>query len=183
MNTKSQKHSDIMQLTDTIHSRYSCRAYSDRAVEPEKITEVLEAARLAPSACNRQPWRFIVVKDNAADRAAILQSYNRPWIEQAPVLIVACGVPSEAWVRPFDKKNHTMVDVSIAVEHICLAATNAGLGTCWVCNFDPEALRSGLSLDESLEPVAIIPLGYPAEGTAAPEKKRKTLEEITICRG
>ena len=93
-----------------------------------------------------------------------------------------CGVPSEAWVRPADGHNHVDVDVSIATEHLCLAATALGLGTCWVCNFNPDVLSSGLGLDRSIVPVAIVPLGHPAEGTAAPAKRRKELGEILLER-
>ncbi len=173
-----------MQFQEVIKDRFSCRNYSGKEVSPETLRQIMEAVHLAPSACNRQPWRFIVISrpDDGEGRKAVIDSYNRQWIETAPVYIIACGLPGEAWVRPFDGKNHTDVDVSIAVEHLCLAATSLGLGTCWVCNFDPAVLRQGLGLGEELDPIAIIPLGYPAEGTVVPEKKRKDYSEIVVCR-
>ncbi|MCM1068228.1 MAG: nitroreductase family protein [Muribaculaceae bacterium] len=167
----------------TVRERYSCRAYSPEIPADSLIDAVLEDARLAPSACNRQPWRFIVVgPDDAAGRKAVNEAYVRDWIASAPIYIVVCGCPDEAWVRPFDGKNHLDIDLAIATEHICLSATAHGLGTCWVCHFDPAVLRAGLELDSSLEPMAIIPIGFPAEGTVAPEKKRKSLTDIVIRR-
>lgn len=157
--------------------RYSCRSYSDKPVARDLIMASLDAARLAPSACNRQPWKFLVI-DTPELRAAIQKSYGREWFDEAPVYVVALGLHDEAWHRPFDGKDHTDVDVSIAVEHFCLAAATLGLGTCWVCNFDPAVLREALSIPEGVEPIAIIPVGYPAEGSQVPEKKRKAIDEI-----
>ena len=91
--------------------------------------------------------------------------------------IVACGNHAEAWHRKSDGKDHTDVDVSIAVEHLCLAATEQGLGTCWVCNFDTERCQQVMQLPEELEPIALIPIGYPSEEVIA-EKKRKPLDDI-----
>lgn len=159
-----------------INERYSCRDYSPRPVEAEMIRTILDTARLAPSACNRQPWVFIVVEDGK-ERDALVSSYDRDWFNSAPVYIVACGNHSEAWHRA-DGKDHTDVDVAIAVEHICLAATTFGLGTCWVCNFDRPTVSEGLGLPPEIEPVAIIPLGFPAEGSVRPEKKRKPIDDI-----
>lgn len=157
--------------------RYSCRDYdASKAVSKADILRVLEGARLAPSACNRQPWTFVVVCDEATRHALLAKS--RPAFLNAPVLIVACGHHSEAWHRPADGKDHTDVDVSIAVEHICLTATSLGLGTCWVCNFDVEASQRLLGLPADIEPIALIPLGYPVGGLKAPAKIRKNIDEI-----
>lgn len=130
---------------------------------------------MAPSACNRQPWRFYVVQDE--DKRQRLLAKSRPSFMQAPMLIVAVGLHDEAWHRPSDGKDHTDVDVSIAVEHICLGAADLGLGTCWVCSFDVDATRHELDLAEGEEPIALIPIGYPADATI-PEKKRKDMREI-----
>lgn len=168
-----------MTFNELLTQRYSCREYSDRPVDRRLLGEVLEAARLAPSACNRQPWRFIVVDraDDARGRSAVAEAYARPWIATAPAYIIACGVPAEGWVRPFDNHSHIDVDLSIAVEHLCLAAADRGLGTCWVCNFDPAVLSRELPLDPSLVPVAILPIGYPASDKI-PAKNRKQPDEI-----
>ena len=164
-------------------ARYSCRSYSSRQPEAEKIDYILEAARLAPSACNRQPWRFIVIgSEDEEGRNAILKSYNREWIASAPVYIVICGVPSEGWVRACDNHSHIDVDTSIATEHMCLAATDCGLATCWICNFYPKTLAEDLHLSDDIVPIAILPVGYAAEGSPVPTKQRRKLDEIVIRR-
>lgn len=157
--------------------RYSCRAYQERAVEREKLEAVLEAARLAPSACNRQPWTFLVV-DSDDGRAAVIEAYDRDWIRTAPVYIVVFGHHSQGWHRGSDGKDHTDIDVAIAVEHICLAAANVGLATCWVCNFDPAVIRRTFNADADAEPVAIIPIGYASEQSKVPAKVRKPFDEV-----
>ncbi len=160
-------------------NRYSCRSYSNAPVARDLIAAVLDAVRLAPAACNRQPGKFLVI-DTPGLRAEIQKSYGRDWFKEAPVYIVALGIHDEAWHRPFDGKDHTDVDVAIAVEHLCLAATTLGLGTCWVCNFDPKIVAEALALPEGVEPVAIIPIGHPdtPADAGAPEKKRKEFDEI-----
>lgn len=157
--------------------RYSCRGYSDKSVPRDLIVAAFDAMRLAPSACNRQPWKFLVI-DTPELCQVIRKSYDREWFNSASVYVVALGLHDEAWHRSYDGKDHTDVDVSIAVEHFCLAASTLGLGTCWVCNFDPAVLNEALSLPEGVEPIAIIPLGYPIDGSQIPEKKRKSLDEI-----
>lgn len=168
----------IMKLLT--HDRYSCRSYSDRIPAADEVRAVLDAAHMAPSACNRQPWRIMVIgPDDAEGREAVGAAYNRAWIAEAPYYIIVCGVASEAWVRSFDNKCHVDVDVAILTEHICLCATAAGLGTCWVCNFDPAVLTEKIEFPEGVEPIAILPMGYPAS-SEIPEKKRKDLDDILI---
>lgn len=167
------------QFMELAGARYSCRLYdTERAVDRETVEKLIEAARIAPSACNRQPWVFAVI-DSEEGRDAVCASYEREWARTAPMFIVACGENAAAWHRPFDGKDHTDVDLSIAIQQICLAATTLGLGTCWICNFDPAVLRRGLNIPDGLEPIAVIPVGYPAAGTEVPAKRRKTAEEIT----
>ena len=104
-------------------------------------------------------------------------AYPREWIKTAPCIIVACGDHNVAWHRKLDNKDHTDVDVSIAVEHLCLAAAEQGLGTCWVCNFDVPLCKEILGLPANIEPVALVPVGYPAS-QEVPEKNRKPLQDI-----
>lgn len=171
--TNSDTYSHFMQ---TVADRYSCRNYdAGRNVPRELVEAVVEAARLAPSADNRQPWTFVAVTDRGL-REQIL-SKSRPAFLEAPVLIVACGHHDRAWHRPSDGKDHTDVDVSIAAEHLCLAATTLGLATCWVCSFDTHITRTTLGLPDDVEPIALFPLGWPADATV-PEKRRKSLDEI-----
>lgn len=172
------KHLDTYpQFYALSEDRFSCRAFKPDAVEPSLLLSVLDAARLAPSACNRQPWMFAVA-DTEELRQAVAASYHREWFASAPVYIVACGLHSEAWHRQADGKDHTDVDVAIAVEHLCLAAASLGLGTCWVCNFDTAAVARAFNMPDDVEPIALIPLGYPADGIAPAPKKRKNLTEI-----
>lgn len=165
---------------ELVAARYSVRTFTDQPVEREKILKILDAARLAPSAVNYQPWKFVVATD-AGLRAEICQGYRGEWLRNAPVIIVACGNHQESWKRR-DGKDHCDVDVAIAVDHLVLAAAALGLGTCWVCAFDAEQVRRALKLPEHLEPVALIPVGYPGEGPV-PLKKRKALDEIVSWNG
>lgn len=168
---------NLPHLYSIFKDRYSCREYSARPVSDATLMDVIDMARLAPSACNRQPWIFLIVESDD-ERRAILESYPREWIASAPRFILALGDHSAAWHRPADGKDHTDVDVAIAVEHLCLAATALDLATCWVCHFDPAVVRSAFRLPDHLEPVAIIPIGYPADPASIPAKKRKPLAEI-----
>ena len=162
---------------DIVANRYSCRHYSQEPVSQEQILEILECARLAPSACNRQPCKFMVITA-PEELSAVHASYNRDWIKEAPVAIIVLGNRNEAWHRSYDEYDATDIDIAITTEHICLAATSMGLGTCWICNFDPITLRTGMNIPEEWEPLAIIPVGKPAEDIAIPEKKRKNNDEI-----
>ena len=164
------------QLTNLLKARYSCRNFSTAPVSDALVESVIESARLAPSACNRQPWTFIAVRDEKARHTMLAKS--RPAFNDAPVVIVACGHHDQAWHRPSDGKDHTDVDLSIAIEHICLAATALGLATCWVCSFDTEATRDVVSLPPEVEPIALIPLGFSADTSEAPAKIRKDLDQI-----
>ena len=165
-----------MIFLELVKSRYSCRQYANRPVEKEKLEYVMECVRLAPSAVNRQPWRFRVVKDVEVLQK-LWECYNREWFKSAPVCIVASVVHDEEWVRS-DGKRHGDIDVAIAVEHLCLAAAEQGLGTCWVCNFDAPLCKEILTMPENEEALVIIPVGYPdCEPT---EKKRKDVTEIVL---
>jgi len=165
-----------MRFSQLITRRYSVRNYKSTPVESQKLEQVLEAARLAPSAVNFQPWHFIVVTQ-PENLAKIHPTYHREWFRTAPVVIIACADHSLSWKRNIDGKDSAEIDVAIAVDHITLQAADLGLGTCWVCNFDTQRCAEALKLPGHIEPVAMIPLGYPAE-EKNPVKKRKLLEEI-----
>ena len=168
-----------MDFYDVVQARYSVRKYTDQPVPEETIRRVLEAARLAPSACNKQPWHFFVVRDEDL-RRRLFPPDRQVWAGEAPVVLVACSYPGSAWVRSYDGKNHADVDLGIAVEHLMLAAAAEGLGACWICAFDPELFRKVLQLPAGMEPVAATPLGYPA--TEQPPCNRKPLDEIVTWR-
>lgn len=165
-----------MQFSELVQARYSVRAYKPDPVEDEKLQLVLEAARLAPTAANRQPFRIVVLR-TAGREAELQQIYHRDWFVQAPLILCVCGVPSENWVR-MDGKNYNDVDVAIAMDHLILAAADLGLGTCWIAAFDPDAARTILGLPDGVEPIAFTPLGYPAD-TPRP-KRRKPLDQLVI---
>ena len=163
-----------MDFWELVKSRYSCRSYQPQCVEQEKLEYVMECVRLAPSACNKQPWRFRIVSSEE-ERKALCECYEREWFRSAPLYIVASVLHDEEWVRG-DGKHHGDIDVAIAVEHLCLAAAEQGLGTCWVCNFDVERCKRVLSLAANEEPTVLIPIGYPADKPK--EKLRKDIKLV-----
>ncbi|MCW4020764.1 MAG: nitroreductase family protein [Candidatus Bathyarchaeota archaeon] len=164
-----------MDVFEAIKTRRSIRSYETRPVEKEKLSKVLEAIRLSPSATNSQPWRFIVVKDSKV-RESLRVAYDRDWFVSAPVIIVACAVPGDAWAR-HDGEEYWKVDVSIAMQDLVLAAWEEGLGTCWIGAFREEEAKQSLGIPENVRVVAMTPLGYPAE-EKEPVTNRKSLEEI-----
>lgn len=164
-----------MNFLELVKARYSARKYAGRPVEADKLDYIMECVRMAPSAVNFQPWRFRIVTDEATLKA-LQQCYKREWLATAPCIIVACTNHDESWHRRADNKDHGDIDIAIAVEHLCLAATEQGLGTCWVCNFDAAQCSEVLGLPGNLEPSVLIPVGYAEDEPT--EKKRKSLNEI-----
>jgi nitroreductase len=163
-----------MEFSTLIQKRYSVRAYKPDPVDDSTLEKVLEAARLAPTATNRQAFQFIVVHtEGRAEELKLI--YSRDFFVEAPVVVCACGIPADNWVRK-DGKNYNDVDVAIAMDHLILAATDAGLGTCWIGAFDAQAAKEVLGLPEGVEPIVLTPLGYAAD--QAPRKKRKDLSEL-----
>jgi len=163
-----------MEFSALIQLRYSVRAYKADPVEEDKLNQVLEAARLAPTAANRQPFQIIVVR-TAGREDELRKIYPRDWFAKAPLVICVCGIPAQTWVRS-DGKNYSDVDAAIAMDHLILAAANLGLGTCWLAAFDPAAARKILQLPEGVEPIAFTPLGYPADSPRP--KQRKPLADL-----
>lgn len=164
----------MMDFLELVKNRYSCRAYQAKAVEQEKLDYVMECVRVAPSAVNRQPWKFRIVSQEQ-ERAILQQCYNRDWFKTAPLYVMASVLHDEEWVRA-DGKQHGNIDIAIAVEHLCLAATSQGLATCWVCNFDVATCSELFALPDSEEPAVLIPIGYAAD--ECKPKTRKELSEI-----
>ncbi len=169
-----------MSFLELAQKRYSVRKYKDISLSKELVMKVLEAGRIAPSAVNAQPWYFIVVQDKQVlERVA--STYKKDWLKQAPVIIVICGDHNLSWRRK-DSKDLCDIDTAIAIDHMTLAATDLGLGTCWVCAFDAERCSEIFNLPEHVEPIALLPLGYPADEVdiGRHEFKRKKLEEIVF---
>ena len=166
-----------MTFSELIRRRYSVRAYKPDPVESEKLDQVLEAARLAPTAGNRQAFRVIVVETEGR-QDELQKIYGRDWFTQGPLVLAVCGIPSENWIRK-DGRNYNDVDAAIVMDHLVLQATDLGLGTCWIADFDATQAREVLGLPQEVEPVVFTPLGYPADTGRA--KKRKTPDDL-ICR-
>lgn len=164
-----------MDVFEAVRKRRSIRDYLDKDVEEEKLLRIMEAARLAPSARNRQEWRFIIVKDkNLKERLVKEASPHQPFMLKAPIVIVAyvldkdyvmrCGVPAH------------YIDVAIALTHIHLQAVEEGLGTCWIGSFYQDKVKDVLSLPKEAEVIQLMTLGYPAEDP--PQRPRLPLDEI-----
>jgi len=163
-----------MTVQEAIHKRFSVRQYLDKPVEQDKLEQILEAARLAPSAGNRQEWRFVVVRDPATRKLIAEAANGQAFVGQAPVIIVACAA-GEQHVMSCGQLCYP-IDVAIALEHIALQATEEGLGTCWIGAFKEDEVRKILDIPADVRVVELMPLGYPA--TDAPPKRRLELEEI-----
>jgi len=164
-----------MEYSELIAARYSARAYRPEPVEDEILDAVLEAARLAPTAANRQPFQLVVMH-TAGREEEIGRIYRKPWFVQAPLVIGVCAISSLAWVRESDRFNARLIDAAIVADHLILAAANLGLGTCWVAAFNVEAARCVMRLPEEAEPVIFTPLGYPADQPGP--KIRKPISEL-----
>ena len=156
--------------------RFSARKFTSEAVSLEDVDYIMECVRLAPSAVNRQPWHWLIVRSDEA-KEKLQECYDREWFKTAPMYIVGMKNVNENWVRRYDEKPHGDIDVAIAAEHLCLAATERGLGTCWVCNYDTDKMQQFFP-HEGFEAVVIIPLGHIAEDCPHAEKKRKEKNEI-----
>ena len=165
-----------MDLFEAIQRRKSVRTYESKPVPKEVLWRVLEAGRVAPSASNVQPWHFIVVTDSEK-RKVLSRGIYAGFLKETPVVIVACGD------APASPKWH-VVDVSIAVENMVLAATGEGLGTCWIGSFSEEEVRKLLEIPQNYRVVALLAVGYPREKTGIGRKllqfvkRRKKLTEV-----
>jgi len=165
-----------MNLYEVIKSRYSVRSYLNKPVEQEKLDRILDAARLAPSGSNRQPWKFVVVRDAETRKKLVPACSNQEFVGQAPVVIagvglmpdriMSCGVPGDP------------VDVAIALEHVALAATAEGLGTCWIGSFHQDQIRTLLGIPANAKVIEVMTLGYPADHPRP--KTRKPMKEL-VC--
>ncbi len=163
-----------MEFQELIQARYSVRAYKRDPVPDPVLAKVLEAARLAPTAANRQPFRILVIHTDGREEE-LKRIYGRDWFVQPPIVIALCGLTDRCWVRT-DGKRFCDIDAAIVMDHLILAATDQGLGSCWIGAFDAQAARQILKLPESVEPIVFTPLGYPSDRPG--EKKRKPTVEL-----
>lgn len=149
-----------MNFNELARERFSCRKFSVKEVEKDKIDLILNSALVAPTAVNRQPQRILVLTDK--DKLLSLKEFTRSDFD-APLCFIICADKSKAWTRKYDGKNSYEVDASIVTAHMMLQAQDLGLGTTWVMSFDPEKARQVLSIPDELEIVALLPTGYPAD--------------------
>ncbi|MGA3405253.1 MAG: nitroreductase family protein [Candidatus Bathyarchaeia archaeon] len=164
-----------MNVTDAIATRKSVRAYSTRPIDDEKLTVVLNAARLAPSASNGQEWRFVIVRDLKTRKKIAEAADEQTFVGEAPAIIVACA-DTDGHVMMCGQLCYT-IDVATALAHIMLAAVELELGTCWIGAFDEKKVKEILGIPEKIRVVSVIPIGYPADPSLV-EKKRLTLNAI-----
>lgn len=164
-----------MNYLELIKNRYSCRNYDLTEIPQEDIDYILECIRLAPSAANRQPWKVYLVK-NEGIKAKVAKAYAAEWLSNAPYIIVFTGNKNINWKR-VDGEDYLMGDVTIIADHLINAATEKGLGTCWIAAFNEQCVIEALNLSENEKPIYLTPLGYAADDSR-PDKKRKDLIEI-----
>lgn len=162
-----------MDVAQAIRTRWSCRNYQDKPVEREKLLAVLEAARQAPSAKNLQDWRFVVVTDKPTKKKLVAAANNQEFLENAGAILIACTVSDHVMrcgqgVGP--------IDVAIALEHICLQATDLGLATCWIGSFYPDKVRPIVGIPEGVAVIELMALGYAAD--APKEHRREPIDRI-----
>ncbi len=165
-----------MKVLDVIQMRRSVRKYKKDPIPEKILMRVLEAARLAPSGSNIQPWKFIIVKDKALKEKLAQASAGQFFMAEAPIIIVGCGFPDNCYARMGRYMKSWSVDVTIALEHLILQAQEERLGTCWIGSFEEEEVKAILNIPENVKVLALTPLGYPDEIPRF--RGRKSLDEI-----
>jgi nitroreductase len=159
---------------DLAKTRYSVRKYANKAVESEKLSAILEAGRVAPTAANQQPCVFLVL--NSTEALAKLGNTCTP--HGAPLAIVVCADKDAAWIRPFDNASMIEVDATIAADQMMMCAQDIGLSSCWITYFDPAAVRSQFNIPENLIPVNILAIGYGADKPQPPSRHAQTRKPL-----
>jgi len=166
-----------MEFLEIARKRYSVRKYQKKEVEKEKLYKILEAARVAPTGVNFQPYKLIVAQQEES-----LKKINKAANTfGAPLVIIVCGDHDKAWKRPFDGKNIVDIDASIVTDHMMLQATELGLGSVWICYFKPDVIKEEFNLPDNLEPINILAIGYSDCVPASPDRhstQRRPLEEF-----
>lgn len=163
-------------LMELIETRRSIRSYKDQEIEEDKLNYVLQAFRKAPSAKNLQPWKLVVIKNKKILKDIAIACNNQTFMEEAPVIIAACAKEEESYGSMGGYMNSYPIDIAIALEHLILAATEKGLGTCWIGAFKEQLVKDILGVPENVRVVALTPLGYPAREASI--RGRKPLTEI-----
>jgi nitroreductase len=167
-------------LIEIITNRRSIRSFLPDEIEPEKIEYILDAFRKAPSAKNLQPWKLILVKDKVKRNDLSIACNNQMFLMQAPIIIVGCAKEDEAYGVMGGYMNSYPIDIAIALEHLILAATEMGLGTCWIGAFKEKLVKDILGIPENVRVVALTPLGYPSQDSDTPKRGRKSISDV-VC--
>ena len=170
-----------MHVLEAMRMRRSVRSYLPREIPAEVMARMKQALRMAPSACNIQPWHFVLVTDAALRLKLAQAARNQLWMAQAPVIVVCCARPIQAYKGMGGYGNSADVDVAIALDHLTLAAVADGLGTCWIGAFDEAQVKVLLGVSAHIRVVVMTPLGYPASPDLIKpldEARRKPLAEI-----
>ncbi|MDR0498119.1 MAG: nitroreductase family protein [Holophagales bacterium] len=163
-----------MSFLELAKKRYSVRNFKPNAVEQEKLQTILEAGRVAPTGANCQPQRLVVIQ-----RQEYLEKISKATNTfGAPLVILVCAERETAWIRPFDGKNILDIDASIITDHMMLQATELGLGSLWICYFNPDVLKKELNLPNAWEPVNILAIGYANDKAASPDRHQTTRKPL-----
>ena len=168
-----------MEFEKLIAERYSVRKFENRHLEKEVIDKIISAGHIAPTGCNNQPQRILVL--NTDDAMEKLKNCTRCHFN-APTAMLVCYNKDESWVRPYDGAFSAPVDAAIVTTHMMLAAHNIGVGTCWVMHFDPFKMKEAFNIPENIEPAALLVMGYPAEDAAPIEMHFKTrpIDDVVV---
>lgn len=168
-----------MNFLELAKKRYSVRKYEDKRVEAEKLLKILESARIAPTAANFQPQRLLIIQEKES-----LEKLKKAGnVHGAPLAIIVCSDHSTSWKRSLDGKDTADIDASIITDHMMLEATELGLGTIWICAFDPSIIKKEFNIPENFEPINILGIGYsaaPAESPDRHDNKRKPLDSTVF---
>ena len=168
-----------MSFADLTRQRFSCRAYTDEPVSEEDLEAILEAGRIAPSACNNHPARVKVCSSPETLEAAAASAHHfarEGSVFGAPLILLVCAKKDTAWMRKYDSMDAAPIDTAIVVDQMMMQAEGLGLGTCWVCHFDPRIARERFDLGEDLYPVHMLVVGHPAEKIAdAASREARTI--------
>ena len=169
-----------MNFEELMYARYSLRDFAPVLVPKDTVVKIAQAGVIAPTAANKQPFKLIVVEEPQLVEK-IKEAYPRDWFQSVNQLFVVVGDHQTSWKRA-DGKDHCDIDVAIVVDHLTLMAAYLGVGTCWVCNFNAEMVSKLLNLPSHLEPMVLLPFGYP-NVIEIPTKKRRSLEELISWNG
>ncbi len=167
-----------MEIPEAILKRKSIRAFAEKNISEEDLEVLIRAAIMAPSGGNMQPWGFVAVRDSDIKERLVEASYGQAFIATAPVVVIVCTDPARTAPRYGDRGTtlYCIQDTAAAVENILLTATHNGLGTCWIGAFDEGMAAEALGLPEGIRPIAMIPIGYPAQDP--PKRPRRPLTEV-----